>query len=86
MSNNNNIIPFPGFTYVELDAASMLVEIAKEKPKHAVVITWDENPAGNGEGWYGDYNIEPHFHSSSPDPKEIYWYLMLFAKVLQEDV
>lgn len=38
---NDNVIPFPGAGFVDIDASTMLESIAKDKPKFVFVIVWD---------------------------------------------
>lgn len=67
-----NVIKFPGPTLQDIDATSMLREIAEMEPVNALVITWNDND-------------EVSYHSSSGDHKVIYWYVMGMARYLQEN-
>ena len=69
----NNVIPFPGWTKLDIDASSMLQEIAKEKPPQAIVITFG----------YEDGDI--HYHSSIADEMAVYWQLRAFMKFLEDE-
>ena len=75
MTSNDNIIPFPGWTKLDIDASSMLVEIAKEIPPgaNAIVIT------------FGHEDGDVHYHSSRADEKEVYWQLRAFMRFLEEE-
>ena len=53
-----NIIKFPGITNLDIDSAEMLTEIAKEKPEHVFVVTWNDE---------GDAN----YHSNTGDIAEV---------------
>ncbi len=74
----NNIIPFPGWTKLDIDkdidASSMLEIIAKENSplSEAIVIICNENN-------------EVKYYSSGVDYMQVYWHLRAFMKTLEEE-
>lgn len=71
--SKDNIIPFPGWTRLDIDAAKMLEAIAKEKPPQVVVIT------------FGHEDGDVHYHSSIADKMAVYWVLRSFMKFLEDE-
>lgn len=65
----SNVIKFPYPTTMDLDASKMLKEIAKNKPAHALVITW-----GEGE--------EASYHSNIADGGDLLWQVQIFINRL----
>lgn len=54
----DNVVQFPGLTLLDLDAATILNNIAGLKPQNVFVITWDD------EGGVS-------YHSNLADTKEV---------------